>query len=428
MVSTADNDQRVTQLTLNELANELPPNELPMHDGSDSASTLPVSPFTTTSDVLKELNRALAVLDPNDEGSDGGKTSDVKPRFEIQKKFDSGATRPATEAEVKSQDFQAKLKQTAQHLSTLSSDEDRDEFIQKQISYGNQLYDSRQYEEAMDVYLTCLVGIETSSRPSQNVVLLYRILHNLAQSALQLGWYAKCIRFCSIGLQHLQLEESGIVNSTTICNLGADSMSTSAVGAGRRQYAAMLYFKRAKAQRLKGNYTDAQHDLKQAEAWIEGSAGSTPRAQQQNAIRKEQRLLHQAIQRGRENHRRQQSAMQQVLNNCSRERPQDSQSSGSNEDNPVSFSSTGIDHAGGRSSLYMDRIDAREAGKRKYSTLRAPSYYAKDDMKDEETSEEAEVLGLSCCQKVVRLLVSWLTNDNGDDKKLSALANAGKVD
>jgi tetratricopeptide (TPR) repeat protein len=407
MVAAADDGQRITQLLPDEVSTQkLQRNDPAKRDADGDSSRLPPSPFTTTSDVLKELNRALAALDPQDEDGGGdSRSSDAKPRFEIQKKFDNGSTRPATTAEVKSQDFQTKLKQTAQHLSTLSSDEERADFVQRQISYGNQLYESQQYEEAMDVYLTCMAGVETSSSPSQKAVLLCRLLHNLAQAALQLGWYAKSIRFCSIGLEQLRLEASKTVNSSAVSDSEDKSIGTSDVDSGRRQYAVKLYFKRGKAQRLKGNYADAQRDLKQAEAWVEGSGESPPAEQVRKAIRRELQLLSQAIHRGRENHQRQQSAMQQVLNYRPPERNRDPKSTDPSKVNPESVVRS-KNSSDGHSSLYRDRIDFREAGKRSYSTLRAPSYYKNDILKDEEAPEATDPR-LSCCQKVVRLLVSW---------------------
>jgi hypothetical protein len=451
----------------------------------------PVSPFTTTSDVLRQLNAALEGLgigagkekdsnrnSENDVDNDDAASVDrtrisppatnKEPGFELQRKFEDGSTRRATDAERKSQDFENKLQQTARHLSSLPDRRSRWQFIDGQIEYGNRLYSNRQHEEAMDVYLTCLAGVDLDRRTdgsSKSVVLLVRILHNLALAALQLGWHGKCLRFASMGIEALRLagegtgaaagEGSGIgmgvstddgnnddgndddnnndaaidvdkVDVTSGERKFMPSSNDADVGddevlAARRAYAAKLFHVRAKAGRLKGHYRDAQKDLAEAYRWISekcsgaGGNDSTARDAQRAAVRKEQRLLQHAMQQGRTNRLRQQSAMQQIL--------------ATKKTTPTKTTTSSFSDDASRTtvvaSLYDDVMDDDEdrcepgAGskRRRYSRLRAPSYYAStlrggartDDRPKSTPQRQGGGGGKGgCCQRVVAAVTSWL--------------------
>jgi hypothetical protein len=484
----------------------LPPSACTVLSSSSSSTTAmetPVSPFTTTSDVLRQLNAALEGLgigagdeekkassrndgddnSENDVDNDDAASVDrtrisppatnKKPGFELQRKFEDGSARRATEAERKANDFENKLQQVARHLSSLPDRRARWQFIDGQIEYGNRLYSNRQFEEAMDVYLTCLAGVDLDRRTdssSKSVVLLVRILHNLALAALQLGWYGKCLRFASMGIEALRLaegtgkaagtrEDGGIGRGTSTdagndCSNDDDNnddsndativvdeldvargesqdMSSSVgendeVQAARRAYAAKLFHVRAKAGRLKGHYRDAQKDLAEASRWIRdkcsgaGGNDSTARDAQRAAVRKEQRLLQHAMQQGRTNRLRQQSAMQQILATTNTTATTTTASSFSDD----ASRTTAV------ASLYDDVMDDDEgrsapgtgSKRRRYSRLRAPSYYAgtlrggarTDDRPKSAPQRQGGGGGKGgCCQRVVAAVKSWLDHQVG---------------
>ena len=371
------------------------------------------TPFTTTSDVLKKLNVALSEMYENDGG--GGEAvedmekcqqlqpqcktplcgsinnnSNNKPHFELQKRFEDGYSRPATNSELKASDLDSKVKQVAQHLSQLDTDDERNRFLESHIAYANDLYAKGQYEEAMDAYVTCLTGTEPKSHP----VRLARILHNLAQSALKIKGYQRCIRVCTIALEQLQLEEKKEED---------EGMEEEDEGKEQEEvppsnpvlvnpdlvgYAAKLHFKRAKARRLLGLYDEALGDLDRTSLWLaraaeqstalHTSAGAAGAAAQRQALEEERAILARSIQRGEHNHTRQRHAMQRFLGG-------DRENVSLNDATDSNGAVGGADAARRSSPLYPPNPtnSAAPPSQRQCSTLRAPSRTVyTDDNKD----------------------------------------------
>jgi len=450
------------------------------------------SPFTTATDVIGALNRALSELydDDGDDGTtaaSGGATAagqnepikkannnKNKPRFELQKRLPDGSARPATELEQKAANVETKMKQVAEYVRNLKTKQEKMDFAERHRQYGNTLYAHRKYEDAIDVYLTCLTvavdgifvveekkkknatssgvqqsktnegdedvvapttttsiadtGKTSSSEPEQaseaatsgkdvvaaspttideevvagddscfggdddgkkgsdddihhqkrqQVLLFCKVMNNLAQSAIQLKWYGKAEKFCTIALENLKLEkdddnliriseEEGKRKDTeeslskslpphlqffalskappTQVAENPDEDNTSGGGrknvddseqATAREQICKIYYKCGKARRLRGSYKKAKLDLNESLRWLDGAvdayaagaptaasssnnSGDDPQQKQllsseRKAIDKEIRLLATAVAEGRRNKERQQKAMKKVL-------------------------------------------------------------------------------------------------------------------
>lgn len=153
----------------------------------DDRQKPPVSPFITTSDIVNQLNKQLALLTAPSEPSDGvgrgGSWSDgsvhgsssnnnnsiislenlrQQPRFELQKRLPDGSAVPATADEISAADFKTKLEQAAKFVSQLATSRDRQYWAEQQRRLGNSYFASGDYKSAMDVYLTCLLVKENT--------------------------------------------------------------------------------------------------------------------------------------------------------------------------------------------------------------------------------------------------------------------------
>lgn len=332
------------------------------------------SPFTTASDVLRSLNTALAET--------GHDSDPLRPSFQLQKRFEDGSTRPATVEERKAADLDSKLKQVANHVASLKTLDERLEFIEGQRQYGNHLYSESRFEEAIDVYLTCLTVAKESD------ALFLKVMNNLAQASLQLQWYLKTEKFVTLALEHLHLT------------------TESETGDEHRQAVAKLFFRRGKARRLRGDYTEAKADLMAAQRWMD-----EPDSAEHRSIDKELRLLAQSVQEGRKNLQRAQRAMKTVLQPMTK--PAEA---GTTLTSTVSSDSTATKTVNESKPLYPER---RAGGRRTYSSLRAPS-----DKEAEEVGEEEEPLELTYWQhymlvvgKIAELLLQWIGDEAYSSRK-----------
>ena len=290
----------------------------------------PVTKFVTTSSVLDTINAALMEeMEPSSSAtsatsadSTNNKRGDKRQFFELQKRMPDGSARPATDEEITSADMKNKIEQAAQLTSKMTWDQ-KVEWANKQRQSGNALYQEKRYKEAIDIYLTCLVvrdmsdaGKNTTTTKdaandkmdSANVdleVLILPVMNNLAQCALQLGWYHKAELFCTLALEASEKDEK-------------DSRGSSI---------AKLYFKRGKARRLRGWYDEAKGDLDRALVALDtsntsfDSNGEAQKPAEQKAIEREMQLLQRAIVEGKKNKKRAQRAMQKVLGSSREEKP-----------------------------------------------------------------------------------------------------------
>lgn len=227
--------------------------------------------FLTTTDLLNTMNSALSKMD--EEG--------VQPRFELQKRLPNGSTAKCSEQDMAVADMESKFKQAAHEVEDLS-DEQKLEWAQIQRKEGNQLYARKEYKEAIDVYLTCLV-VKSDSTDFMDQVYL-PVLNNLAQSTLQLGFYRKAATFCTMALE----EESKIKH--------------------RPEAISKLYFRRGKARRLSGDYEVAIEDFVKAKELLSDESDA-----EHKAIQKELFLVKQSTKEGKRNEGKQKYAMKRFF-------------------------------------------------------------------------------------------------------------------
>ena len=258
----------------------------------------PTTDFVTTSYVLDSLNSALDKLNPPT-GENSSSSQQLLPGgkrtfFELQKRLPDGSTRKATDEEMSSADMKNKLEQAAKYTENMSL-EQKIEWAQKQRQHGNELYQEGKYKEAIDIYLTCLVVRDTAKQDVDQEVLILPVMNNLAQCTLQLGWYQKTEHFCTLAMES--------INDVT----------------SKGPLVAKLYFKRAKARRLRGMYKEAKFDLEVAKLKLgaDGTEKEESKTPEHKAIERELQLLVKATKEGKRNRERAQRAMQKVLGTSS---------------------------------------------------------------------------------------------------------------
>jgi hypothetical protein len=245
-----------------------------------------MSGFITTSDILKRLNESL---------EDAGE-------FQLHTRLPDGSARVSTRSEQAAADFGAKLQQAAAYVQTLSSRHERLQWANEQRREGNELYERKSYEEAIDVYLTCLTvaaNRETTAPPAgdtndeddgaeqDRVELFFKVMNNLALCTLQLKWYRKTVEFCSMALTEQRIDDGRFMLDK-----------------------AKLFYKRAKAGRLRGDYS--LDDIEKARYFL-AKSDQALEPQLNNAIEQERKLLQGAIAQARVNQKRQETSMKRLL-------------------------------------------------------------------------------------------------------------------
>jgi tetratricopeptide (TPR) repeat protein len=356
----------------------------------------PQLPFVTTSDVLNQLNTQLQNLSGAAEAS-----LHQPPRFELQKRLPDGSAIPASDRDLAASDLQTKLQQSAKFVSLLENDQEKFDWADQQRKTGNAYYKHGDYISAMDIYLTCLVVKD--HRQEFTTDIYFPVLNNLASCTLQLSMYKKTILFCDIGLE----KEVGLDLET------APSSS--------RLFLAKLYFKRAKAYRLTGEYRKARMDLTVARKtlgqykWYQGedttsTSTSTVTTECEQAIAKELGHLETAEREGRKNRLRAQKGIQKALNvnvnnhNNSNKGPSSSTISAASPDD---FSK----------GLYSDQ------GPRKYSALRVrkttstPAKKSADEKKPKSKPLSYSAYYWAVVSRVTETLLVWL----GDEEVIKEL-------
>jgi len=275
--------------------------------------------FFTTSDLLNRINGVLEEIHSNDsegDGGDGNNGTDAKGQFELQKKMPDGSTRKADENDMALADFQSKLKQAAEMVSKLSPDE-KIQWAKEHRKHGNNLFQKKQFKQAMDVYLTCLVAIDSDSnsngqeegKEQSNKVfntdiewvekteheIKLPVLLNLSACTLKLGMYRKTCSFCDLALE---------------------------IKAGSNN--PKVYFRRGKSRMLLGIYNKARADLQKALDLLDSSCNNDSNTnivedvddavgREKEAVKKELVKLERLVESAEENRKRQQMAMKRIL-------------------------------------------------------------------------------------------------------------------
>jgi tetratricopeptide (TPR) repeat protein len=289
----------------------------------------PPLPFVTTSHILNQLNTQLQLLSGGTEAlqqqqqPQQQQQQQQKPRFELQKRLPDGSAIPASESDLRASDLQTKLQQSAKFVSLLTNDQDKLKWAHQQRTIGNAYYKHGDYVSAMDIYLTCLVVKDNVDGNVDNVdnddnhygqefttEIYLPVLNNLASCTLQLSMYKKTILFCSIGL-----EREAQVNNYYL-------EETSSTSTSSRLFLAKLYFKRAKAYRLTGEYPMARKDLTIARNYTLGLGDTNTNTSStvmmmsvyEQAMAKELVNLEMAEREGQKNFMRVQKGIQKALN------------------------------------------------------------------------------------------------------------------
>jgi tetratricopeptide (TPR) repeat protein len=371
------------------------------------ASSLSSSSFITISDVMQRLNANIhSILDDNncavpstettvdatdstdphhhhhhrqyDPGtatSSSSSNNRHRSGFELHTRLPDGSARPATENEIGTANFQMKLQQTVTLLQSLPNLDAQLSWAEEQrVQVGNLFYQKEQYENAMDIYLTCLTVATTKSstvtssamscrnnsdtnaavnatiqQQQQQLVLFTKLMNNLALCTLRLQCYQKTITFCTMAMDHLSAvscagmfatgnTQVGAV--TTLTNTGTDCGTPTNTYDQSDDFCMVvteqrmkLHYKRSKAFRLKGEYDLAQSDIHHLQQELDtlyildndnnnnGNSDITPssvcsfdKIQLKSTICKEEQLLHRAIMQGKKLYNQQQKAMQLLLN------------------------------------------------------------------------------------------------------------------
>lgn len=186
------------------------------------------------------------------------------------------------------------------------------EWAKEQRQRGNQLYSRKEYKEAIDVYLTCLIAIDTNRNYSTPSVLeeeeeeednewIQRIeneiklpvLMNISACSLKLGMHRKTCSFCNMAIE---------------------------IKAGSTH--PKVYFRRGKSHMLLGLYTRAKFDFEKCLQLLDNNDDDKSMNDKQllsrnnnekDAIQKELTTLYQLMDAAKKNKMRQKEAMQRIL-------------------------------------------------------------------------------------------------------------------
>eukprot|EP00978_Attheya_sp_CCMP212_P008142 scaffold18983_cov53-Attheya_sp.AAC.1 len=278
--------------------------------------------FYTTSDLMDTMNEAM-------KGTGGD--PDTGPQVELQKRMPDGSTVRADEKDMAVANLQSKVKQCAMMVKDMTQTQ-KLEWAKQQRVEGNILFGVGEYQEAMDVYLTCLVAMdtttskketsdksleptvtskaekETSSRSSETSIattaekeIQLPVLLNLSLCALKLGMLKKAEAFMNFALE---------------LPSGAHHPK--------------VYFRRGKARMRMGCYKEARADMEHALQLLsdESSSSSTNHdtnntaettslqnncSEQEEAVRKDLRKLTLLEKEAQRNRKRHETAMKVAL-------------------------------------------------------------------------------------------------------------------
>ena len=310
--------------------------------GEDPTAHPASLPYITTSDILNRMNSEFQRM--------GAADGDLQtPAVELQRRLPDGSTRRCNEDELRASDLQTKLQQTAKLIQELNEQE-KIEWAKDQRLVGNSLFQSGEYAQAMDIYLTCLVVKNNSDEFLMGTFL--PVLSNLAQCTLKLSMYKKTIQFCNLCFEELEPKD----------HLRKDLHIP----------LSKMHYKRGKAHRLSGEYKAARKDLDQGMKLLETLKETRHSSviDYEKAIQNEIRNLEMAEREGRRNLNRTKKAMQTILNSGGG-RTSDTNTIQSPTETRALSSTEGV--SGTNLSASEGLYEQNPTGtKRRYSTLRAP--------------------------------------------------------
>ena len=263
--------------------------------------------FFTTSDLINTMNTSIQqTTNPNNLPS----TQQSGGGFELQRKMPDGTYRRADKSEVASANFQSKMKQTAEQIKSLNPQQ-KIEWSKYQRERGNVLFSKGEYTEAMDVYLTCLVAMDSSSsqdessaesdNEQQQLLLKTQIdteiklpvLLNLALSALKLGMLSKAEQFCNYAIDEMDIGKQSV----------------------------KAYFRRGRIRMLRGEFVTAELDLDRGLELITNNIMNAASddvsiremENEKTVILREKQKLSKLVNQASANKKKQKKAMQQLF-------------------------------------------------------------------------------------------------------------------
>lgn len=277
---------------------------------------------TTISDVITKLNSTIRA-NVDVEALIKDQRHEKMKGFELHTRLPDGSARPASSEEIATADFQSKLQQA---IATLQSLPDASKLVwaeTQRVNVGNIYYEKLDYENAIDVYLTCLIAATPSPSPNpeskytmEHLILYMKLMNNLALCTLQLRWYRKTITFCSIAIDQILIT---LPHVETMQLKDTDRSGDFAIIILEQRI--KLHYKRAKAYRLRGEYDIARLDINRMKTeLISYSSDNATHSSDSKSIElmcstivKEEQLLQLAIHRGNKNFKHHQAAMKLLL-------------------------------------------------------------------------------------------------------------------
>ncbi|GMI41376.1 hypothetical protein TeGR_g7726 [Tetraparma gracilis] len=241
---------------------------------SSSASPALVTPppsslFYTPSMMMSTMNASLSAT--------GGSCV-------LNRKLDDGSLVPASQGEKDAADAAAKMRQSAEQIANLTQEE-KGMWAEDRRGHGNDHYREGEFQKAMDVYMTCLVGMAPADSPpaelraSDEKIALPALL-NMAACAFQLGNYSKTVQIC-------------------------DQATSLASGVGRES--GKVAARRGRARMKRGEHDLAAKDLRKAlELFGEGGEGSAE-------VMRDLRRVKELKGKARENREKMEKAMKDTM-------------------------------------------------------------------------------------------------------------------
>lgn len=236
------------------------------------------------------------------------------------------------------------------------------------------MYQEKDYREALDVYLTCLVAKSDHADFIGSIFL--PVMNNLAQCCIQMCMYRKAQEFCNMALE--EVKETNLESLVQLL-------------------VAKLYFRRGRAKRLSGEYAAATIDLEAALSMLDSDT------LEYRSVKKELQLVKRAEMEERQNEKRQERAMQRLLGG---ETKQVGSTSNSSVDCPKTQPS----------GLYQEQNN-----KRAYSTLTATRPRDNGDEQDDANEQGCWQWYLSMVARVAGKLLVLL----GDEEYKNRLNEHG---
>jgi tetratricopeptide (TPR) repeat protein len=280
---------------------------------------------------------------------------------------------------------------------------------------GNHLFSQGKYLEAMDVYMTCLVGLDqrtqTQEGATENIVVDHQCIleETKTQTVNQDGESSlldeKIKLPILLNLSACMLKLGMFRKTEKIINLCLETVPCSSTNP-------KVFYRRGRARAFMGLYNDARSDYNQALGLLSPSSFDKDPSDEIQTIHRAIRKLDQLIENARQNHVKQKKAMRRLLGGQSTQivQPLDS------------YDIALVDNHGSPEESYVKAPLYKESSTktRTYSTLKAfktstPSYEKSEihhDHQDSKVASRIPSIGVKqylfmILAKIIQFLLSW---------------------